>query len=39
MTLKLAFAATTALGLLSGVAFAETTITVANVNNGDMIRM
>jgi sorbitol/mannitol transport system substrate-binding protein len=39
MTLKLALAATTALGLLSSVAIAETTITVATVNNGDMIRM
>jgi sorbitol/mannitol transport system substrate-binding protein len=39
MTLKLALAATTALGLLSSVAFAETTITVATVNNGDMVRM
>ena len=39
MTLKIALAATTALGLLSGAAFAQTTITVATVNNGDMIRM
>ena len=38
MTLKHAFWATTALGLLSGAAFSET-ITIATVNNGDMIRM
>ncbi|KFB08094.1 ABC transporter substrate-binding protein [Nitratireductor basaltis] len=39
MNLKTAFGAATALTLISGAAFAQTTVTIATVNNGDMIRM
>ncbi|WP_336058022.1 ABC transporter substrate-binding protein [Nitratireductor sp. CH_MIT9313-5] len=39
MNLKTALGAATALTLISGAAFAQTTVTIATVNNGDMIRM
>lgn len=40
MSLKKSLAAATAMGLITAAgAFAETTITIAMVNNGDMIRM
>ena len=39
MTLRALLGASVACGLMAGAAGAETTITVATVNNGDMIRM